>query len=275
MQIMGIGFKSFGRQMLFDAHVMQVFVDEFIHAQSVQGNEVIDKQEACSGEALSVDLLKKNRIEILYRRKLLKPEGTGKVLPLEHILKKEVEYFPQRPASDTYDIVEIGPGNGGFLLELAQKHPDKKIVAIEIGTPRFEKIKQNLIDQNITNVTLIHGDARVPFYNHFKDATFEKCFVLFPDPWPKNKHRHLRLLQLDFLKTLTRKLKTGGEFTLATDVQDYAEWALENLSQIPEMKNSAGNGQYATAPEDISPTRFQKKWQKMGRSFWYVRFEKI
>lgn len=102
--------------------------------------------------------MKLNRLEELYRRPLKPAELAKKQLPLEYILKKELDFFPKKPEKFDYHILEIGPGTGDFLFHLAEKHPDKKILGIEIGKKRFEKIQVRLKKRNIENVSLIHGD---------------------------------------------------------------------------------------------------------------------
>ena len=216
-----------------------------------------------------------NRIERLYKQKLVKPDVGHKTLPLAHILKKAIIYFPEKPKKLEFDILEIGPGNGEFLLNLAQNHPNQKFLAVEIGSLRFKKIKSKIEKLKLENLTLVHGDARVVFYNELADHSIGKCFVLFPDPWPKNKHRHRRLLQQDFLKLIALKLKPGGFFILATDVADYATWTLDHLEQIPDLKNALGKKQMAKTLDEIPPTYFSKKWQKIGREFNYVKFAKV
>lgn len=216
-----------------------------------------------------------NRIEQLYRQKLVNPEVGKKTLPLDHILKKPISYFPQKPEAMKFDILEIGPGNGEFLFNMAQTHPQKNILGIEIGGVRFRKMKLKIEKRQIKNVTLAFGDARVVLHNDLKDGTLEKCFVLFPDPWPRNKHRHRRLLQHDFLKLIAAKLKVDGIFILATDVADYASWVLDNLEKTPNMKNVLGKNQWAIHLEEIPPTYFSKKWQDLGRDFNYVKFAKV
>lgn len=219
--------------------------------------------------------MKLTRLEEIYRRPLKPAEEAKKKLPLEHILKQELNYYPAKPDKFDHDILEIGPGTGDFLFHLAEQYPSKKILGIEIGKKRYEKIQVRLQKRAIKNVALIHGDARIPIHKHIQDETFEKCYVLFPDPWPKNKHAHMRLLQIDFLKQLTQKLKSGGEFTLGTDVKDYATWVRDNLSEIPEMKNEFGKNKIATHLDDVIPTFFKKKWETFGRNFWYLRYKKV
>lgn len=217
--------------------------------------------------------MKISRLETLYRQKLVPPTEAGKTLPLEQILKKPLLFYPSEPTTPQYDILEIGPGRGDFLFALCEQNPTQSIVAVEIGKLRFDKLIEQSQKKNLKNVTLIYGDARIPVEKHFVDAGFSKVFVLFPDPWPRNKHRHKRLLQVDFLKKLAQKIKVGGEFLLVTDVADYAEWSFENLKTLPEFHTSQ-TVPLPGLPPDVIPTFFAEKWQKMGRNFWSVRFIK-
>lgn len=220
--------------------------------------------------------MKPQRTQELYERKLARPvEGTGKILPLDHILKQPVSYFPQKPLRTTFDLVEIGPCTGDFLFSLAKQYPQKKIAGVEIGALRFERLKKRLNNYGFKNVTLIFGDARVFFYQDALPSSIEKCFVLFPDPWPRNRHRHLRLLQKEFLEKMHAALKVNGEFTLATDVEDYAKWTLKNLNSISGMENVFGKNQMPQTLPDIIPTFFQKKWLAMGRKMWCLRFRRV
>lgn len=213
--------------------------------------------------------MKSKRLEELYRRRLIDPKLPGKTLPLEHILKKPVTYYPQKPEEEEIDILEIGPGRGDFLFHLAKTFASKKILGIEIGNVRFQKLVQNCGEKNFKNIFLIHGDARVPIFKDLKNMRLEKVFVLFPDPWPKNKQRHKRLLQKDFLERLCEMLKPSGEFTLATDVQDYAEWTKAHFEKIPFMEQIIQK-EFA----DLVPTFFQEKWEKLGRVKYFLRFKR-
>lgn len=216
----------------------------------------------------------KNRLQILYERPLVRPEAGGRNLPLEHLLKKEIQYHPCPPRAEEIDILEIGPGRGDFLFHLAQTNHGKKILGIEMGGLRYKKLVTRRDQFDLKNVFLIRGDARIPIHSSLRKLRLEKIFVLFPDPWPRNRHRHKRLLTPDFLKILCGLLKTGGEFTLATDVADYAIWVVEHFQHIPCMKNYFTGQEISSSLPDLIPTFFEEKWKKMGRVCRYVRFVK-
>lgn len=218
--------------------------------------------------------MKKNRLEMLYRRPLKPAEETNKELPLKFILDRPLEFYPEEPSSWQFDMVEIGPGRGDFLFHLAQNNPDKKILALELGSLRFKKLKKRLKNRNITNVTLVFGDARTSFYKYLKTHDINKCFVLFPDPWPRNRHAHNRLLQKDFCKIITDKLAVNGEFVLATDVKDYAYWAYENFKEMLCYDLAPGCSDFTKPLDELIPTFFKEKWESMDRDFYYVKLIK-
>lgn len=220
--------------------------------------------------------MKISRLETLYKQKLVSPNDvSGKKFPLDELLKKTLHFHPHAQNNGQYDILEIGPGRGDFLFSLCEENPHKKIVAVELGKSRFDKLKLNSEKKHIQNLTLIYGDARIPVETHFAEASFEHVYVLFPDPWPRNKHRHKRLLQTDFLKKLSLKMKPQGEFLLVTDVFDYAQWAYDNFLKLPEFSSKIQqSGPVLGAPTSFTQTFFAEKWKKMGREFWHIRFEK-
>lgn len=216
--------------------------------------------------------MKSTRLEELYHRKLVSPDHARRRFPLEQTLKRELEYFPHRPESPDYDILEIGPGTGDFLMHLAETHPEKKILGVELGRARFIRIRERLEKREISNVTLVHGDARALLNKDLATARFERIYVLFPDPWPKTRHAHQRLLSREFVDTLLPTLRPGGNFILITDVKDYATWAQKNLASFPEMSNAHPQDGFAAIPTEIIPTFFAKKWQQLGRSQFAVHF---
>lgn len=219
--------------------------------------------------------MKTDRLEQLYKQKLVSPEVRPKQFPLEEVLKKEVTYFPEKPENLDFDFLEIGPGRGDFLFHLAKENPTKKILAIEIGKQRYEKICKRIERDFIKNITIVFGDARIPMHKDLQKTKFEKIFVLFPDPWPKTKHRHNRLLNKDFSRLLCDHLKKDGEFTLATDVKDYATWAMSHFESFNDMKNLYGENVIETSLPDLIPTFFEEKWKEIGRHCNYVRYKKI
>jgi len=199
-----------------------------------------------------------------------------KTYPLEFESKKEILFYPRKPEVFEGDILEVGPGRGDFLLSAAERLPDKKLVAIEIGKKRHFKMIPRIEKKGLTNILLIQGNARVVLPRFFKPETFEKIYVLFPDPWPKKRHIPHRLMSVEFITLLSNNLRPGGELYFATDFWPYANWVVDNVKQVPHLQSLGAP--YFTTIDKIayySPSFFEQKWRDEGRAIYYTRYQKI
>jgi len=195
---------------------------------------------------------------------------TGKAFPIEYVATFELQFHPFQPERVEADYLEIGPGRGDFLVDMATAYPDKKFAAVEIGGKRFRKLAARIDKAGLSNVLLIRGDARVVLPRLVPAGSVTRLFVLFPDPWPKRRHAHNRLLTPDFIRLLADTIRPGGEFFHATDVQEYAEWVAKNCFRVPGLTL----GEPAIVPDapvvEYRPTFFEMKWRLEGKSIHYL-----
>jgi len=192
--------------------------------------------------------------------------------PLEFESKKEILFYPRKPETFSGDILEIGPGRGDFALSAAAQNPDRQLVVIEIDKGRYYKLIPRIEKNGLNNILLIQGNARIVLPRFFAPETFEKTYVLFPDPWPKKRHIPHRLMSIEFINLLSGLLKPSGEFFFASDFWTYADWVIDNLTRVPELRN-AGRP-YFVDMADIAyyrPTFFEQKWREDGRTIYYVK----
>ncbi|MBU8932766.1 MAG: tRNA (guanosine(46)-N7)-methyltransferase TrmB [candidate division Zixibacteria bacterium] len=198
-----------------------------------------------------------------------------KTFPFQYEAGKPILIYPEGSETKGGDVLEIGPGRGDLLLDLAEAMPAARLVAIEIGKRRYYRLIPRIEKRGLSNIQLIGGDARIVLTNHFSQGAFDKIYVLFPDPWPKKRHAYRRLLNTEFIELLTRFLTVDGDLFMATDVDWYAEWAANNAESLPQLENM-GNP-YVDASELFSytPTYFEQKWRADGRSIYYMRFRRL
>lgn len=199
----------------------------------------------------------------------------ARAFPQEFESGKPVYFYPPEPASFAGDILEIGPGRGDVLLWFAQQFPQQRMVGIELNGWRFKKLSRRAEKRGLTNVLLVKGNARIVIPRYFSNSRFSRIFVLFPDPWPKDRHAFHRLLTVEFLHTLSGILADNGQIVLATDEQFYADWAVENLRQVPSLVSTSSP--YATkaclAPY-TDTTLFEEIWTKAGKGIYYVEMRR-
>ncbi len=130
--------------------------------------------------------------------------------------------------------LEIGFAKGRFLLGTGAANPDLGFIGIESRRKWIPYVREQCQKHGITNVAVAQGDAHYLLPMCIPDGRLQEVFVLFPDPWWKERHQKKRLLLTDdFLKEIARTIKPGGLLTLKTDVARYADAVLETVASLP------------------------------------------
>jgi tRNA (guanine-N7-)-methyltransferase len=155
--------------------------------------------------------------------------------------------------------LEIGFGAGEHLAAQAARHPDILFLAAEPFLNGVGSALRHIDEGGLSNVRLLAGDGR-DLLAALPDAGIDRLFILFPDPWPKARHRKRRLVGPDVIAEMVRVLKPGAPFRFATDVEDYADRALEALTAEPALTWTAGRADdWRTPPADHVTTRYEVK----------------
>lgn len=157
-------------------------------------------------------------------------------------------------------ILEIGFGFGEATVELAALFPDIPVVAVDVHTPGIGHVLQQIEKRGLTNLIVAEGDARF-LVSRLSKATLRGVRVFFPDPWPKKRHHKRRLVSEEFLLDLARIVEPGGFLHVATDWNDYAEWAHQNIA----VSSAWVFGEHELA-KDRPVTRFEKRAHIAGRN---------
>ncbi|MBD3402864.1 hypothetical protein GF420_08205 [candidate division GN15 bacterium] len=195
--------------------------------------------------------------------------------PYEFEARKPILFYPEPVERIAGDFLEIGPGRGDFIMALAEQYPDKRVVGIELARKRYYKLIPRIEKRGITNITLLRAAAQIAIPRHCVAESFERIYVLFPDPWPKDRHAPHRLLNADFLTLLAGLLKDDGYFFFATDYRPYAEWVVENLNEVPLMAKLGNPFTIQADIADYFPSFFEQKWREEGREILYVRCRRV
>jgi tRNA (guanine-N7-)-methyltransferase len=129
-------------------------------------------------------------------------------------------------------------------------------------------------EHKLTNIRLHHGDAS-ELLDWLSAASLTRIDLLYPDPWPKRRHWKRRFIQDDSLKRLARILKPGGELRFATDIADYAAYALTRVMRSPDFVWTAERADdWRKAWPDFSGTRYETKAKREGRTPAYFTFRR-
>jgi tRNA (guanine-N7-)-methyltransferase len=188
------------------------------------------------------------------------------------------DYFAELAPGDIFPDasrpleVDLGSGDGTFLLGMAQAHPDRDFLGVERMAGRVSKTLRKIARSGLGNVKILRLESAYSVAWLLPTARVSRLHLLCPDPWPKKKHEARRLVaQEEFLAGLERILVPGGEFLLKTDDRTYFEDALRSLG---------GRAPFTRLewPDDFGPyvpTDFEKQWVGIGRTIHRARWQRL
>lgn len=123
--------------------------------------------------------------------------------------------------------VEIGCGDGSFLLAYAAQHPERNFLGIERLSGRIGKLDRQGRRAGLKNLSLLRIEAGYFVEYLLVPGSVAVVHIYFPDPWPKKRHHKNRLIQPPFVQELSRALAPGGTVYLRTDNAEYFAQMLE------------------------------------------------
>lgn len=171
--------------------------------------------------------------------------------------------------------LEIGFGNGESLATMAQRHPERNYIGVEVHRPGVGHLLLKLDEYDCRNVRVIRHDAIEVIANMLPDASLDGVYLFFPDPWHKKRHHKRRILQPTLLAQLARVIRPGGLFHAATDWQDYAEHMMQTLSEEAlGFENTVSRGEFVPRPDERPLTRFEQRGQRLGHGVWDLIFRR-
>ena len=178
-------------------------------------------------------------------------------------------------ANGTPWVVEIGFGNGDFLVHMAQSHPDWHLLGIEIYLPGVAKAVSRLeTAEALHRCRISQLPAQFVFEQQIAPDTLTGIVINHPDPWPKARHHKRRLIQPDFAKLLTSRLKTGGFLHLASDKPDLAEWMRDILDNTEGLTNEGGSDGFVPRSDDRPLTKFEQRGHREGRQSQFLHYRR-
>lgn len=165
------------------------------------------------------------------------------------------EIFPETKPLE----VELGSGDGSFLMHWAGQAPGRNFLGVERLLGRLRKLDRKGQRAGLTNLRLLRIEAGYFLEFLLPPNSVEALHVYFPDPWPKRKHRKNRLINERFPALAARALAQSGRIYLRTDDANYFAQMQEVFAAAPQFVPCA-------TPEALRLvlTDFERDFQSRG-----------
>lgn len=156
-------------------------------------------------------------------------------------------------------VLEVGCGFGEAAAAFADHRRDLDVVAFDVHTPGVVATLEAA--QARTNLFVERADAVDVLETRIDQGSLLGIHVFFPDPWPKARHNKRRFIRPDILDLCASRLRADGWLAFATDVDDYASWALDHLDD-----HDAFTGGVVDRPPWRPVTRYEGQGRAAGRT---------
>lgn len=208
----------------------------------------------------------------------------------DYLLLNEIDFFcgkredeKQNQKIEKFDLakvfgndnpvyLEIGCGKGGFAVELALQNPNVNVLALEVisnvivvGLEKAEELK-------IPNLKFINCRAE-HLTSYFENAVFDRIFLNFSCPYPKNTYANRRLTAPSFLQVYKQVLKKGCEIHQKTDNQKLFEFSIENLSRAGFLIKNVSLDLHKSKFEGNIMTEYEQKFISQGLPIYRLEAE--
>lgn len=165
--------------------------------------------------------------------------------------------------------LEIGFGGGEHLVHQALSHPEVGLIGCEPFVNGVAMALARIEAAGLENLRLHAGDAR-DLLDLLPAASLARVFLLYPDPWPKTRHRARRFMNPDNLAALARVMAPGAELRLATDIPDYVAHGLAAIAATGSFSVQGGPEDWARPWLGWPGTRYEAKALREGREPQYL-----
>lgn len=218
-----------------------------------------------------------------HGRRLARPLTQRRKELIEHLLPRLRIALPEAGTLDPRTLfdppcsqvwLEIGFGGGEHLAWQAERHPEIGFVGCEPFLNGLASLLTAIDEKPLANVRLHPDDARL-LMARLAPRSIERCFILFPDPWPKARHKKRRIVSTETLDWLAHAMTDGAELRLASDDAGYVAHMLEVATAHPAFAALRVGEESAHRPDDWPPTRYEQKALKKYAACRFLIFKRL
>jgi len=155
---------------------------------------------------------------MLRSRKSPPLASAAEIVPASYFAPLDLEAIYGRNAPIEIDL---GCGDGTFLVEIAAANPTRDFLGIERLPGRIRAAHRKITERALTNARVLLVETSYAVQKMLPASSVTQFYLMFPDPWPKRRHWRRRVVTGDFFASVHRALVPHGVLRIATDQIDY------------------------------------------------------
>jgi tRNA (guanine-N7-)-methyltransferase len=187
------------------------------------------------------------------------------LIPADYFAPLDLAQVFPRPAPLE---VDIGCGDGAFLVALAERFPERNFLGLEKLAGRVRRACKKASRLALPNVRVLRIESAYAIQYLLLPASVDVVHLLFPDPWPKKKHRRRRIMSADFLALVHRLLVPDGHFRVATDQKEY-------FAAMRELILATAFVEMTPMAETFPLTTFERHFLAEGAPIYRLELRKV
>jgi tRNA (guanine-N7-)-methyltransferase len=133
-------------------------------------------------------------------------------------------------------VFEVGCGHGHLLAAYAAANPKMACLGVDLVVKRIERAQRKRRRLELKNLAFLNADVMQTLDALPPHVRLTGIFVLFPDPWPKQRHAARRVLQKELLDALAERAGPGAWLAFRSDHAGYFAWARGKIEKHPAWK---------------------------------------
>ena len=193
----------------------------------------------------------------MQRNPVSAPEPPSLIYQLPSILER-INLGNLFPTAQPLEV-ELGSGDGSFLVDYARLHPEHNFLGVERLLGRLRKLERKGRRAGLSNLRGVRIESSYLLEYLLPHQSAVALHIYFPDPWPKRKHERHRLLNERFPTLAQQALAPGRAVYLRTDDESYFEQMVSVFAASPAFRP-------VETPVDLSSllTDFERDFQARG-----------
>jgi tRNA (guanine-N7-)-methyltransferase len=142
--------------------------------------------------------------------------------------------------------LELACGKGEYAVGLAQIHPHRNFIGVDLKGNRIWVGAKKAIQQNLANVAFLRTQIdRIAEY--FTKGEVEEIWITFPDPQLRISKTKKRLTHPKFLRLYQQFLQQGGKIHLKTDSPNLYQFTKKVIKDYGLMLHEDADNVFAAS----------------------------